>query len=140
MPVVLHGLATIDDVHMSVHKKVKMPREIYHTGHAIIWEYIRGLSLYVQMVRFLYNSIVHTNVKGCTGKYAVAYTVLHTICSTHVQRMYSFIHSMYMYIQFYTQYVHVYTIYIHILTSCPNRFSWPTQRCRTRTEGYPSAL
>ena len=37
-----------------------------------------------------------------------------------------------------TLYVHVYAMLIHVLTSYPNRFSWPTQRCRT--EGYPSVF
>ncbi len=31
-------------------------------------------------------------------------------------------------------------MYIHVLTSCPNRFSWPTQRCRCRTKGHLPAL
>ncbi len=36
--------------------------------------------------------------------------------------------------------VHVYTTYVHGITNCLNRFSWPTQRCRCRGEGYPLAL
>jgi hypothetical protein len=35
-----------------------------------------GIFLYVQNGRFLYDSIVHTYVKGSTGEYAVANTTL----------------------------------------------------------------
>ena len=31
-------------------------------------------------------------------------------------------------------------MYVHGITSCPNRFSRPTARCRCRSEGYPSAF
>ncbi len=36
--------------------------------------------------------------------------------------------------------VHVYTMYVHGITSCLDRFSWPTERCRCRSEGHPSAV
>ncbi len=44
------------------------------------------------------------------------------------------------YMHVYTMYVHVYTMYVHGITNCLNRFSWPTQRCQCRGEGYPTAL
>ena len=37
-------------------------------------------------------------------------------------------------------YVHVYTMYVHGITSCLNRFSWPTERCRCRSEGHSLAV
>jgi hypothetical protein len=43
---------------------------------AILRGYIGGISLYVHNGRFLHNSIVYTYVKGGTGKYAVATTVV----------------------------------------------------------------
>ncbi len=68
---------------------------------AILRGYIGGISLFVHSGQFLYDSIVHTYVKGCTGKYAVAYTVVVYAYNTwyHVQCMYMYIHSMYMYMQ-----------------------------------------
>ena len=46
---------------------------------AILWGYIGGIdriSLYVHNGRFLYDSNLHTYVKGGTGEYAVANTVV----------------------------------------------------------------
>ncbi len=40
------------------------------------WGYIGCISLFVHNGQSLYNSIVHTYVKGCTGEYAVAYTAV----------------------------------------------------------------
>jgi hypothetical protein len=51
-----------------------------------------------------------------------------------VQHMYNLCTT---YVHVYTLYVQVYTVYIHGLISCPNWFSCPTQRCRSRTERYP---
>jgi hypothetical protein len=62
-----------------------------------------GISLYVHNGLFLYDSIVHTYVKGATGQYAVAGMIqqwyIHTIRCTHVSCMYTYIHCMYMYMQ-----------------------------------------
>ncbi len=62
----------------------------------------------------VYNIIVHTYVKGCTGKYEVAYTA--------VVYAYNMWHpcTVYVYVYTYTLYVHVYAMYIHVLTSCFN--------------------
>ena len=73
-----------------------------------------------------FNVVLMYNV--CTCLYNVC-TRLYNVCTcaTHVH--------------VYTLYVHVYTLYVHVytrfttLTSCLNRFSWPSQRCRC-----PSAL
>jgi hypothetical protein len=62
----------------------------------------------------VYDSIVHTyhDVKGCTGKYEVAYTA--------VVYAYNMSHQCTVYVHVYTLYVHVYAMYIHVLTSCFN--------------------
>ncbi len=88
---------------MSVQEKVRMLQESWPPGQAILWGYILGIALYVHNGWFLYYSIVHTYVKGCTGKYAVLHIqywynrYMNTICGTHVQYMY--IHHMYIYMQ-----------------------------------------
>ena len=80
---------------------------------AILRGYIGGISLYVHNGRFLHNSILYTYVKGGTGKYAVATTVVvyayntWYLCTVYVSYIY-------------TQYVHVFAMYIHILNSCLN--------------------
>ncbi len=57
---------------------------------------------------------------------------MHTICGTHVQCMYNVWTCIYC--------VCTCTYNVHnVLTSCLNRFLWPPQRCRCRTEGYYSA-
>ena len=54
----------------------------------------------------------------------------HWINSAHVHSMSMYEPCMY----------NVCTMYVHGITSCLNRFSWSTERCRCRTEGHPSAL
>ena len=80
----------------------------------ILRGYIGGISLYVYNCRFkfLYDSILYTYVKGGTGKYAVATTV--------VVYAYNMWNQCTVYVHVYTQHVHVYAMYIHILNSCLN--------------------
>jgi len=72
-----------------------------------IWRYFGGIYLYVHNGRFLYDSIVHTYVRGSAGEYAVANTTL-----------------VYAYNMWYpcTVHVHVYTLYVHEYMQCTYMF------------------
>ncbi len=82
---------------------------------AILSGYVGGMSLYVHNGRFLQYSIVYTNVKGGTGKYAVATTV--------VVYVYNMWYPCTVYVHIYTRYVHLYAMYVHVLISCLNSHS-----------------
>jgi hypothetical protein len=58
------------------------------------------------------DSCIYTCVKGCTGEYAVANTV--------VVYAYNMWYPCTLYVHVYTQYVHLYAMNIHVLTSCLN--------------------
>ena len=88
------------------------------------------MTVYVQMGKFLYHSIVDTDYKGCTGApWSRWYS--HKMCGTHVQHihmsiqcMYTSIQCMYMYhVHVYTLYVHVYTLYVHVYTMYVHGFT-----------------
>jgi hypothetical protein len=82
---------------------------------AVLSGYFGGISLYVHNGRFLYDSMVHTYVKGSTREHALANTV--------VVYAYKMWYPCTLYVHVYTLYVHVYEMYIHVLTSCLNSSS-----------------